>query len=393
MTTTGKPLRIGLIVNPLAGIGGAVALKGSDGEAVVREALARGAEAEAPRRAARALAVLADSGAPVELFCWAGAMGEDSAREAGLVSRVVGRAAQDPTGPEDTREAARALLREEVELLLFAGGDGTARDICDVVGERVPVLGIPAGCKMHSGVYAVNPEAAGQLLVELAGGDLVSLMEGEVRDIDEEAFRQGRVSARYYGSLRVPAEHRYIQQVKSGGRESEALVLTEIAAGVVEEMDPGVSYLMGSGSTVGAVMEELGLANTLLGVDQVRDGELVRADLGAAQLRQALDEGPARAVLGIIGGQGHLFGRGNQQFAPDIIRRLGRDGLIILATHEKLKALEGRPLLVDTGDAALDQELCGLLPVRTGYEEQVLYRVDTEAGVADTRSGTVAGQP
>lgn len=380
MTFSGHRLRLGLLVNPVAGLGGSVALKGTDG-AAAEEALRRGATPKAIPRAARALAILAAEGLPVELLVWGGDMGESSACQAGMACRVLGQPGT-PSGPDDTRAAARTMLDADVDLLLFAGGDGTARDICDAVDSRLPVLGIPAGCKMHSGVYAVNPEAAGHLLALISRGELANLEEAEVRDIDEDAFREGRVRARTYGTLRVPAEGRFLQRVKSGGREVEELVLTEIAAHVIDRMEDGVLYLMGSGSTVAAIMEQLGLDNTLLGVDLVRDGELVASDVTESQILEAMGDGSARAVLTVIGGQGHLLGRGNQQLGPAVIRRLGRDNLIVVATRTKLKELEGRPLLVDSGDADLDRELCGLIPVVTGYEDEVLYRIATEADAA-----------
>lgn len=372
---TMRRLKLGLLVNPLAGLGGAVALKGSDGAAAA-EALERGAQPHASEKAARALRYLVAESTP-ELICWGGDMGEVAAAEAGLPARVVGYPAEQ-SSPEDTTEAARALFEAGADMLLFAGGDGTARDICAAVGHGLPVLGIPAGCKMHSGVYAVNPEAAGRLLAGLSRGELVNLDEAEVRDIDEDAFREGRVVARTYGTLRVPAEsQQLLQQVKNGGGGSDELARTELAARIAEDLEDDTWYLMGSGSTVEAVMEELGLDNTLLGVDLVRNDTVVAADSGADQILEHLADGaPARAVLTFIGGQGHLFGRGNQQFSPEVIRRVGREHLQIVATRGKLRGLEGRPLLVDTGDPDLDQALCGLVPVLTGYEDQVLYPVD-----------------
>jgi predicted polyphosphate/ATP-dependent NAD kinase len=386
---TRRALKLGLLVNPLAGLGGSVALKGSDGAAAA-EALERGARPQATDKAARALRRLAEEAVP-ELLCWGGDMGAAAAAEAGLEARVIG-AAEGESSPEDTMAAARALADAGVDLLLFAGGDGTARDICAAVGERLPVLGIPAGCKMHSGVYAVNPEAAGALLAKLSRGELINLDEAEVRDIDEEAFRAGRVVARTYGSLRVPAESsRLLQQVKSGGAGNEDLARTDLAARVVEDLEDDTWYLMGSGSTVEAVMEELGLPNTLLGVDLVRNEEVVAADVTADEIRQYLADGaPARAVITVIGGQGHLFGRGNQQFSPEVIRRIGRENLLVVATRNKLQALEGRPLLVDTGDPELDRELCGLLRVLTGYEDEVLYPVDNGEGANPAGEATGA---
>ncbi len=379
MTDTQNRLVIGVLVNPFAGVGGAVGLKGSDGAETREEALRRGATPMAVDRMSRALSALNARADRLEVLTWGGRMGEESCRAAGVSARALG---QPPSASEadDTRRAARALVDAGVQLLLFAGGDGTARDLVDAVGEAVPVLGVPAGCKMHSAVYAINPEAAGELLADLVDGGLVALRDAEVRDIDEAAFRAGRVQARHYGDLKVPAEARYLQQVKCGGREVEDLVVTEIAAWVIDTLEADTYYLVGSGSTVAVVMEQLGLPNTLLGVDIIRNETVVAADVGAEQILEVIGDAPARALLTVIGGQGHLFGRGNQQFSPAVIRRLGKAGIDILASRTKLGTLNGRPLVVDTGDAALDRALCGLWPVISGYEDTLLYRVATDAG-------------
>lgn len=376
MTQNEQCLHIGVIVNPVAGMGGAVALKGSDGEDIQRQARERGAEPQAVIKAARALAVMKSRVAPVRLTVWAGAMGEESLRLAGLTGEVVGQASA-ATSPEDTVIAARALRDLGVDLLLFAGGDGTARDMVTAVGHSLPVLGIPAGCKMHSGVYAVNPEAAGRLLERLACGEPLLVAERDVRDIDEDAFRAGQVKSRFFGSLRVPVEDRFVQQVKSGGHLDDRLEVMEMAAWAVETMQPGVNYLVGSGETLGEVMSVLGLSNTLLGVDLVRDGKLLASDLSASDILAIRP--PVKALLTVIGGQGHLFGRGNQQFSPAVIRHIGVDNFIVMATPGKLRALCGRPLLVDSGEPALDQMLCGLVAVVTGYDREVLYPVATIA--------------
>jgi predicted polyphosphate/ATP-dependent NAD kinase len=375
-------LKLGVVVNPLAGLGGAVALKGSDGAEVVAEARRRGAMPMAVERAARALGALA--GLPVEVHAWGGAMGEDSVRMAGLTCIVAGHAeSAATTNAEDTRRATYALLQGGIDLLVFAGGDGTARDVLAVHTGTCPVLGIPAGCKMHSGVYANNPEDAGRLLRTLVDGGLVELVEAEVRDIDEVAFREGKVYSRYHGTLKVPRSNGLLQQVKTGGRRDDGVILAEMAAFMIEQMKEDADYLMGSGSTVAEVMRELGLPNTLLGVDLVRDGECIGQDLSAADILRLTGDRPLHAVLTVIGGQGHLFGRGNQQFSPEVIRRISRDHLHILATRGKLTSLGGRPLQLDTGDAQLDQTLSGWVPVVTGYDETVLYRL----GVSDGEKG------
>jgi predicted polyphosphate/ATP-dependent NAD kinase len=199
--------------------------------------------------------------------------------------------------------------------------------------------------------------------------------DAEVRDIDELAFRHGLVRAKYYGEMTVPEALRYIQQTKSGGMEVEELVLQEIAADVVEAMRPGVQYLIGSGSTTAAIMDSLNIKNTLLGVDVIKDGYLVAADATEAQLFSLVTNDSSEIILTIIGGQGHIFGRGNQQLSPRVIQAVGQDNLKVIATKTKLEALGGKPLLVDTGDPVLDDELAGVIRVITGYEDSVLCRV------------------
>ena len=375
--------RLGLIINPLAGIGGSVALKGSDGIDTVREALARGAEPKAGLRTLQALEPL--QGLALEIITYPAEMGEDIARQAGFVPKVIGHIQPGETTAADTERAALELASAGIDLLLFAGGDGTARNLCNVLdcnvldsqasGSKVSVLGIPAGVKIHSGVYALTPRAAGEIVAELVRGGLITLGEQEVRDIDEQAFRQGQVRARYYGELTVPQEHQYIQNVKSGGKEIEALVLDDIAADFIEQMEDNVRYIMGSGSTVQAIMNQLGLTNTLLGVDVIENRQLIQSDCTAAQLLELTTNNDCRLIITIIGGQGHIIGRGNQQLSPELLQQLGRDKLYIVATKTKIKELSGRPLIVDSGDEQTNKMLSGLIPVHTGYHDSILYRV------------------
>lgn len=368
-------LKLGLIVNPMAGIGGPVGLKGSDGSQIVAEALARGAVQRAADRAGEALQYLRPWADHIELFCYGGAMGETAIRAADLSCQVVATP-QTPSSAEDTIAAARTLAALGVDLIVFAGGDGTARDMVTAIGGTVPVLGVPAGVKMHSGVYAVSPQAAGELLVRLVQGGLVDIGLCEVRDIDEQAFREGRVKTRFYGELRVPREGGFLQQVKSSGREVEALVIQDIGAELVESMEPGALYLVGPGSTPSGFMHELGLENTLLGVDAVCDGELLASDIGEPQILDLLDRHTkAYIVVTAIGGQGHVFGRGNQQLSAAVIRRVGIDHLVFVASKTKIAELGGRPLLADTGDAGLDQQLTGYHTVITGYHDAIVYPI------------------
>ncbi|QQX78760.1 ATP-NAD kinase family protein [Shewanella sp. KX20019] len=363
--------RLGLIINPLAGIGGCVALKGSDG--VAELALAKGAVPKSHLRMQQALQVILPYKDRIEVITASGDMGESLAREMGFNVRVVYHAPGE-TVAQDTQQVVAELLNEALDLLLFAGGDGTARDIFAIADDNIPVLGVPAGVKIHSGVYGITPHASGLVVKMLLEGELVSLMTADVMDIDEAAFRSGIVKAKRFGEMLVPAEPRYIQAVKMGGKETDELVLADIAAEAIELMEDAL-IVIGSGSTVAAVMEDLGLDNTLLGVDLVQNQQLVASDLSAAELLKLTENQSVKLFITLIGGQGHVLGRGNQQLSPELVRRVGKQNIVILATKTKLKALEGRPLIVDSGDPELDKELTGYYKVVTGYHDYVMYQV------------------
>ena len=367
--------KLGLIINPYAGIGGALALKGSDGKAIREQALKMGAQLKAGEKTRLALEQVSEVQQQVQVFTAAGEMGERVAQELGFNTEVVYSPAQSQSEGFDSENAAQALLDKNVDLILFAGGDGTARNVCKIVEHKAPVLGVPSGCKIHSGVYAITPQAAGRVVAMLVRGEIVSLSEGLVMDIDEDLFRLGRVNARQYGEMSVPSELRYVQAVKMGGKESDELVLEDIAAHVIEEMylSPETLFVMGSGSTVDKVMQDLGLANTLLGVDLVQNRQVLASDLTANGLLEAIQGAKVKLVITLIGGQGHIFGRGNQQLSPEVLRLIGKQNILVIATKSKLQALNSKPLIADTGDLHLDQELAGVIPVITGYHDQVLY--------------------
>jgi predicted polyphosphate/ATP-dependent NAD kinase len=372
--------RLGFIVNPIAGIGGSVALKGSDGEGIAAQALLLGAVAKANDRAKLALEILQPYQQQLTVVTVNGAMGEDTAKALGFSVELAYQTKQQVTTATDTENAVKALSTQRIDLLLFAGGDGTARNICHMVGDSMPVLGIPAGCKIHSGVYAITPKSAGRVVELMITNQLVSLTEADVMDIDESLFRQGVVKAKRYGEMQIPSELRYVQAVKSGGKESDELVLQDIAAHVINQMEDQL-FVIGSGSTTAFLMEELALNGTLLGVDVVSQQQVIQNDITEPELWALLNSHPQqkhqqpKLVITLIGGQGHIFGRGNQQLSPRIIEFIGKDNIIIIATKSKLTALAARPLIADTGDSKLDRHLTGFMPVITGYNDQVLYPV------------------
>lgn len=366
-------MKIAFLVNPVAGMGGSVGLKGTDGADILREARARGAEPVAPTRAVQALLSLKERGLELEFITCSGAMGSDELGKAGIEAEVVCRPNGSETTAEDTRLAVREFLRRRPDLIIFAGGDGTARDVLDVVGSKIPFVGIPAGVKMHSAVFATTPEALGALVESFAATGLTK--DAEVMDVDEESFRRGSLEAKLYGYARVPDDAVNLQSSKavyhSGSADEEA---AEIGQYVAETMAPGTAYVLGPGTTTAAIAKHMGLKKTLLGVDVVLDGRMILEDATEGRLVKLLESAPkAVVVVTPIGSQGFIFGRGNQQISADVLRRVGLGGVCVVATPTKLKHTQ--TLRVDTGDRDLDSSFRGTIRVVTGYKRRKLVRV------------------
>ncbi|HUZ22513.1 MAG TPA: NAD(+)/NADH kinase [Streptosporangiaceae bacterium] len=372
---------IGLIVNPVAGIGGPAALKGSDGADVQRRAIRTGAVPRSGERAAvtvrRLLARLPD----LVLLAAPDRMGERAALDCGVAGprlRVVIETGQVTTG-DDTSRAAVAMRAAGAELILFAGGDGTARDLVRGVSESVPVLGIPAGVKMQSAVFATSPVAAAEVAIAFLARGGTMVRPREVVDIDEDCLRAGRLTARLHGHLAVPVERRRVQDRKTGSSQAAAGTAADVAAAFAAQMEPGRLYVLGPGTTMRAVADHLGIPKTLLGVDVVTTAGLVAADVTARDLDAMVSAGTTIAVSP-IGGQGFIFGRGNQQISATALAAVGPGGIAVLCTHEKLAGLRGAPLLVDTGDPAVDASLAGHVRVITGRNERTIYRTRAAGG-------------
>ena len=368
---------LGLIVNPVAGMGGSVGLKGTDGLDVVREAERLGARPWAPQRSAQALAALLPVSGSLVVLTFSGDMGEAPATASGLQPQVIGSGSSPRTNAQDTARAARQMAERGVDLILFAGGDGTARDVCGAVGTSITVLGIPAGVKIHSAAFASSPAAAGRAAASFLTGEITRVREAEVMDIDEADYRRGVLSARLYGYLEIPDARRLLRGAKAASAPDERTVQRAIAAAIVERMSDDRCYIVGPGTTCSSLLETLGLEGSLLGVDLVRGGKLVAKDLSEREILAQTADIQCSLVLTPVGGQGFLLGRGNQQISPEVIGRVGKENIIVVATPEKLSALRGKPLLVDTGDEATDSYLCGYYRVVTGYREAAVYRVSS----------------
>lgn len=344
---------IGFLVNPVAGMGGAVGLKGTDGKQVLEKAISLGAKPIASQRAEVFLAELAEAD-DLKLVVGAGNMGEDEVKKCGLLFEVVGES-KDQTTSEDTQTMAKALLAAKVDLLVFCGGDGTARDVLKAVGAKVPVLGVPTGVKMHSAVFAVTPIAAAKITLRYLWMGL-PLREAEVMDIDEQAFREGHLSAELFGYVLSPFEPHLIQgnKMESPTTEDEVRNQAAIAVYVIEEMKPETLYVVGPGTTTRTIADLLDQKKTLLGVDLLQDKKIVEGDVNEKQILQAIQGKSVQIIVTPIGGQGFIFGRGNQQISSNVIRQVGLDKIVVVATKSKLDRLKS--LRVDTGDAELDEQ-------------------------------------
>lgn len=361
------PPLMGLIVNPIAGMGGSVGLKGTDGAAILQEALHRGARPLAGLKAAKALCRVAMACPALCVLTVPGGMGEEAVRSAGLAPVLLPFPSCAASSRADTQAAAAAMLDQGIKLLLFVGGDGTARDIFEAVGDRVPLLGVPAGVKMHSAVFGTSPGNAGLLAaLHLRGDPGASLRDAEIMDLDEAAMREDRVSARLFGYAKSPHARRLVQNAKAGAGPSEDATLDAIARQIAAGMQPDRLYILGPGTTTRRVSNALGLPSTLLGVDAVLNGALVGQDLDEQTLLRLMARRASHLIVGVLGGQGSVFGRGNQQISAEVIRQVGRDRITVIASIEKLIALGNAPLRVDTGDDEVDALLTGHIRVEIG---------------------------
>lgn len=369
-------MKLGLIVNPIAGMGGRVGLKGTDGAETLKKALKLGAVPESANKAKKALEVLLPIKEQLEILTYPGRMGEEEAIEVGFKPVVIGEVDVEPK-PEHTERAARKMIELGVDIILFAGGDGTARNIYNAIGTEVPVIGIPAGVKIHSAVYANHPKAAGEVVLRYFENENTNTKEAEVMDIDEEEFRKDKVTARLYGYMKIPVEEKLIQVTKCGSCKigSEDEILEVIAEKVVEDMDEDTFYIVGSGTSTKFIMEELELPNTLLGVDIVKNKQLIASDVSEKQILDIIGEDKAKIIVTVIGGQGYIFGRGNQQLSAEVVKKVGKQNIRIIATKEKLLSLGDRPLLVDTGNEEVNNMFNGYMKVLTSYDGEKIVEI------------------
>ena len=352
--------KIGFLVNPIAGMGGRVGLKGTDGEGILEKAISLGAVQD-----------------KFTIYTASGLMGEIECKELGLNYEVVYNAKEN-SSVSDSRELLKYFLENDIELIFFVGGDGTARDVYSVVEDKIPVIGVPAGVKIHSPVYGNTPEQAGSLLYEVINGVELPVIEKDVVDIDEEAFRDDRVEVRLYGYLKVPFDQRYLQNKKSQTPQSDNDAQVSIACDIIDDMKDDIFYIIGSGTTPMYIMKELGLPYTVLGVDIIKNKQLVRKDCSERDILEVIGDERAILVVTPMGGQGYVFGRGNQQLSANVLRKIDKKDIIIIATNGKLQSITSGHLVAYTMDEEVDKKLKGYYRVKIGYEREKMILVDNE---------------
>lgn len=367
--------KLGLIINPVAGVGGAVGLKGSDGDEIQKLARERGAVRRAGERTRTALEAISDLKDEFVIYSAPGEMGADLSQSMGFETVTVGEISSVTTA-RDTERIAKFMSEIPVDVLLFAGGDGTARNVCASVGEALPVVGVPAGVKIHSAVYATSPAAAGKALYACLTTK-VKTRSAEVMDIDEELYRAGRLQAKLYGYMTVPVLRGVMQNPKAASHNDANDV-----GGICEEIKDRIRtsdsydcFIFGAGSTVSAVERSMGLDSTLIGIDVMKDGKLIAKDVTERELLHITENNRCCLIITAIGGQGHIFGRGNQQLSPTVIHQIGIDHIWVVATGSKIYALPEQRLFVDTGDAELNEALRGYRKVIVGWQETLICQV------------------
>jgi predicted polyphosphate/ATP-dependent NAD kinase len=367
--------QIGFIVNPIAGMGGLVGLKGTDGPTILRKALLRGATPVAPQRATRFLIQLRPIKEKIILFVGAGMMGETYAKEQGYRMTVLGANNKSRTTAQDTKNIAREMVERKVKIIIFCGGDGTARDILESIDQSVPILGVPTGVKMQSAVFAIDPTAAARITLRYLWNEL-PLKETEIMDINEEDYRKGHLSAKLYGYAITPFEPALIQGSKlaSTTTNDELRNQAAIAIYIIEEMQHSTLYIIGPGTTTRTISDLLEQKKTLLGVDLFYNKQILASDVAETTILKHIKNKPVKIIVTPIGGQGFIFGRGNQPISSRVIQQVGKANILVIATKNKIRQLS--TLRVDTGDPEVDDALRGYIRVITDYREEYVMKIE-----------------
>ena len=381
-------VRIGILANPDAGLGGRLGLKGSDGQAEL--ARSKGAEDRSGPRLESMLAhfsrIHRAESSQIEWITSTGRMGTEwipVELEIGTISEV--HQSPGKTSASDTQDAVARLLENGIDLLVYSGGDGTTRDIVSSLSDsetpELPVIGVPSGVKMHSGCFASSPKAAAEVLSAWIQGDLL-VSSTEVLDLDEELYRKGKWVVRLYAEAFSPNSPRWMQGSKELIQtESEEEIIIGLSNHIEESIvEEGHLVIWGSGGTLREIGGNIGFELTTLGIDATIGSEKVGTDLAESGIIEILDshDGPVTLLLSPMGGQGFLIGRGNLQLSPSVLSSIGIDNILGVVTPAKL--LTVRALRIETGDDSLDQEFASkrYMKVLQGYRTTRILPVSVD---------------
>lgn len=359
--------KIGLIINPIAGMGGKIGLKGTDGEEILANAVKLGAEPESHIKARRTVEKLKQIKDEIIILTASDSMGEVACDGSGIGYKVVYEILCNKTTYADTEEASRKMLESGAEIIIFAGGDGTARNIYNSVKDKIPVIGIPAGVKIQSAVFSQNPEYAGMMAVEFIRNNNLQFKDMEVIDLDENAYRKGRIGSTLYGYMKVPFMPQYVQNAKQIGFASDDDKFNSIAKYIIDDMNDDYYYIIGSGTTTKRIMENLELSYELLGIDVIYRKKVILNDATENQLIDIVSKNKTKIVVSPIGGQGFIFGRGNHQISGKVINTVGKNNIVIIAPDDKLYSINDSKLKVDCDNPETNEYLKGYYNVVTGY--------------------------
>ena len=379
-------VRLGLLVNPDAGLGGRLGLKGSDGKAEI--ARSRGAQDRSgPRMRAMLDHLITISKENLDGIQWyvsKGRMGTDWISQE-ISSLEVIHSSSSSTDANDTSQLVGSMIGSDIDLLVYAGGDGTTRDVVAALSEygrpELPIIGVPTGVKMHSGCFASSPKAAAEVLSAWLEGDLL-LSSTEVLDLDEDLYRQGKWVVRLYAEAITPASPRWMQgskmRVEASGEEE---IIQGLADHVRETLiDDRMMIVWGSGGTLRTIGGILGFELNTLGIDITVGRDIIGSDLNENEILSALKEhqGDVMLLLSPMGGQGFLIGRGNLQLSPDVLKIIGVNRVLGIVTPAKMLTL--RSLRIETGDSEMDQRFSDkkYLKVLQGYRTTRVLKVSVD---------------
>ncbi len=375
-------IKIGFLINPIAGMGGRVGLKGTD--EVYKKAKKLGAKEIAEKKAEETIKEFTenyDIDKKIEWYTCKGSMGYNILKKYNFKNiEILYEPNKKTTSPEDSKNACKNFLEKDVDLILFCGGDGTTRDIYNVVKDKIPLLGIPSGVKMHSGVFGINTRASAKMLYEFICGRL-TIGEAEIMDLDEKKYRKGEWNVKLFGITKGIVEPTYVQVGKASFQSvSDNTIKDELTEHIEDELKENKEYLylFGSGGTIEYISKKLGIENTLLGIDAIYKNENIGTDLNEKEILNLIKKYPKiKVILSPIGAQGFILGRGNLQLSPEVIKKIDIDNIIVVSTPSKLKST---PVLrVDTGDKELDKKFSDheFIMVVIGYRLSRVVRIQT----------------